>query len=130
MSIIIGAKKKAQELPLMSGGEIKELIQGSERLLEQGVPLEVPAAVRVGDLVRISSTMKKQRELLVEFVDLVSTLRDAADEEVLGGCGYETALTIGWGKVHAKFFDLEKEVEAAINIAPPPLVQPSPLLEV
>ena len=108
-------------MPLMSEGEIKELIQGSERLLEQGVPLEVPAAVRVGDLVRISYTMKRHRELLVEFVDLVSTLRDAADEE---------ALTIGWGKVHAKFFDLEKEVEAAINIAPPPLVQPSPLLAV
>lgn len=121
MSIIIGAKKKAQELPLMSESEIKELIQGSERLLEQGVPLEVPAAVRVGDLVRISSTMKRHRELLVEFLELMDTLRDHADaiadeEPQLVDC--------------PTLFDLEEKIKEVIDISPPPLVQPSPLLEV
>ncbi len=121
MSVIIGAKKKAQELPLMSGGEIQQLIEGSDRLLEQGIPLEVPAAVRVADLVRISSTMKRHRELLVEFVDLVSTLRDAADEAQ----PIDEILEYG----AAPLFKLEEKIKEVINIEPPPLVEPSPLLE-
>ncbi len=111
MSIIIGAKKKAQELPLMSGEEIKELIEGSARLIEQGIPLEVPAAVRVGDLVRISSTMKGYRELLTRFVE-------SYDEKEAGGGD--------WTDLYKEAYEEAKEV---INIAPPPLVKPSPLLE-
>jgi hypothetical protein len=127
MSIIIGAKKKAQELPLMSEGEIKELIQGSERLLEQGVPLEVPAAVRVGDLVRISSTMKRHRELLAAFVDKVDELKALAeampDDEDHMEPGVMSTFMLD-------LFVLEGEVKEVIDIQPPPLIQPSPLLEV
>ena len=123
MSIIIGAKKKAQELPLMSESEIKELIQGSERLLEQGVPLEVPAAVRVGDLVRISSTMKRYRELLISFTTRVDELKTRAEDTEEDG-------EIEFDDFMLDLFGLEKEVGDVINIAPPPLVKPSPLLEV
>jgi hypothetical protein len=122
MSIIIGAKKAGERLPLMSGEEIKELIQGSERLLEQGVPLEVPAAVRVGDLVRISSTMKRYRELLISFTTRVDELKTRAEDTEEDG-------EIEFDDFMLDLFGLEKEVGDVINIAPPPLVKPSPLLE-
>ena len=110
--MIIGARKEAEQLPVMSGEEIVQLIEGSQRLIEQGIPLEVPAAVRVGDLVRISSTMKSYRELLTRFVV-------SYDEKEAGGGD--------WTDLYEDAYEDAKEV---INIGPPPLVQPSPLLEV
>ena len=112
MTIIIGAQKKAQELPLFCSEEIKQLIDGAERLIEQSIPLEVPASIRVGDLVRIASTMKKYQGLLTRFVE--------SYDEKETGCG-------DWTDLYKEAYEDAKEV---LNIKPPPLIQPSPLLEV
>lgn len=83
MTVIIGEKKKAVDLPLMDKSEIAELTQGTERMLEQGVPLEVPAAVRIADLIRITKTMTAYAALLQKFSDLVEEEGTTEDMEVL-----------------------------------------------
>jgi hypothetical protein len=102
MTVIIGEKKKAVDLPLMDQSEIAQLQEGTERMLEQGVPLEVPAAVRIADLIRITKTMKAYGDLLKQFSEAVEEEATPEDMEAL----------------HAK-------VKAALN-PPPVLITPTP----
>jgi hypothetical protein len=83
MTVIIGEKKKAVDLPIMDKTEIAELTQGTERMLEQGVPLEVPAAVRIADLVRITKTLEAYGTLLQKFSALIEEEGTPEDLEVL-----------------------------------------------
>jgi hypothetical protein len=83
MTVILGEKKKAVDLPLMDRSEIAELTQGTERMLEQGVPLEVPAAVRIADLIRITKTMNVYAKLLQRFADSVAEEATEEDMEAL-----------------------------------------------
>lgn len=83
MTVIIGEKKKAVDLPIMDKTEIAELTQGTERMLEQGVPLEVPAAVRIADLIRITKTMNAYAKLLQRFADSVEEEGTEEDMEAL-----------------------------------------------
>tara|TARA_R110000851_G_scaffold149549_1_gene290111 strand:- start:132 stop:455 length:324 start_codon:yes stop_codon:yes gene_type:complete len=80
MTVILGEKKKAVDLPLMDQSEIAELTQGVERMLEQGVPLEVPAAVRIADLIRITKTMTAYADLLRKFSSLIE--EESTDEDM------------------------------------------------
>jgi len=102
MTVIIGEKKKAVELPLMDRAEIEQLQEGTERMLEQGVPLEVPAAVRIADLIRITKTMTAYADLLRKFTTLIEDEGTEEDMEAL----------------HA-------EVTSALN-PPPQLIIPNP----
>jgi len=106
MTVIIGEKKKAVDLPLMDQSEIAQLREGTERMLEQGVPLEVPAAVRIADLIRITKTMQA-------YADITSRVVELLEED---GC-YVGGLE--------EMKELRDDAFAALN-PPPVLITPTP----
>jgi len=68
MTIIIGAPKDLESFSPLGKAEIDQLCEGTEQLLSQGVPLDVPSAVMTRDLLRIAVTLKKYRAIAEVFV--------------------------------------------------------------
>lgn len=55
---------KLKEMQTFSAPELKELFSGMETYLNNGVPLEIPAAIPIGQLARIVSTLQRYHGLV------------------------------------------------------------------
>jgi len=75
--MIIGSPKSLSEVPVFSKLEIEELVAGSTEMLKQGIPGEVPAAVPVKHLLRLTATLEKYRAVLIKLTEA----KDAEDEK-------------------------------------------------
>lgn len=97
--MIIGTPKSLAELPIFSKPEYDELVDGMTNLVASGTPLEVPAAIPLNQLARMSATLKAYRG----FIQKVSQVED----------GLETPeLTDRWSALRA-------EAEKLLSAEPP-----------
>ena len=65
---IIGGPKDLNDIKVFCKMELEELYGGARHLLSEGVPLTTPAALPVGDLVRLAATMERYNLILSRFV--------------------------------------------------------------
>ena len=80
---IIGAPKDFTDIKVFCKIELEELYRGAKELLSQGVPLNTPAAIPVGDLVRLAATMERYNLLLSRFVSDYEGCYEAEDPQAV-----------------------------------------------
>tara|TARA_Y100000310_G_scaffold115743_1_gene114341 strand:+ start:4497 stop:4754 length:258 start_codon:yes stop_codon:yes gene_type:complete len=59
---LVGSKKTLQDMPLLTDEEINNFINAAKHLLDQGTPLEIPAALPTELLVRTAATLLSLKE--------------------------------------------------------------------
>jgi hypothetical protein len=62
--MIIGTPKSLDELQTFSVQELEELFKGMEQYITSGVPMEVPAAIPIGQLGRIVVTLRRYHAMV------------------------------------------------------------------
>lgn len=75
--MIIGAPKNLDEAELLSREEIEGFINNANAMLATGTPMEIPAAVPIGQLARIAATLKAYREVIRAAADEPQARQDA-----------------------------------------------------
>ena len=65
--MLIGAPKSLEELQTFSKPELEELFKGTEAYVTSGVPMEVPAAIPIGQFGRIVITLKRYHALMEQI---------------------------------------------------------------
>ena len=74
---IFGASKSIDDMPMLGAETISEMYEGMKSILDSGQPLEVPAAMPMGQLASIAITLKRLHERVVE---LEAQLADASED--------------------------------------------------
>jgi len=54
---LVGSKKRLEDMPLLSQEEIDNFVEAARHILSTGMPLEVPAALPTGLMVRTAATL-------------------------------------------------------------------------
>lgn len=86
--MIIGAPKNLDEVAIFSTPEVEELVKGMTELVKSGTPLEVPAAIPLIQLARITSTLRTFRDFAKDLADSENGTLEAFQETaqtLLGG---------------------------------------------
>lgn len=79
---IFGASKSLDDMPVLGADTITEMYEGMKGILGSGQPLEVPAAMPMGQLASIAVTLKRLHERVVELeAQLVDSSEDAKTVE-------------------------------------------------
>lgn len=79
---IIGAPKGLDDVPAFNDETIDELIKGMEAMVAQGTPLEVPAAMPIGQLAGMARTLRDFRARIKVLEDeLAGRRKDPVTEE-------------------------------------------------
>jgi hypothetical protein len=100
-AMLVGTPK-LKNMQTFSSGELKELFSGMENYLNSGVPMEVPAAIPIGQLGRIVSTLQRYHEL----VDKVAHLEAGIE------CPGMDRLMEAWDK-------MQSDAKELIEVKPP-----------
>jgi len=83
--MIIGATKTLEEMTPLSQSEIKELLVHGEGIMKdavgQGVPLEVPAAMPIGSLVRLIQTVKRLNDIVERVANIEAGITEAEGKD-------------------------------------------------
>jgi len=77
--MIIGSPKSLKDVPVFSKLEIEELSAGAMEMIKQGIPGEVPAAVPLKHLLRITATLMEYREVVLGL----STVADESPSDAM-----------------------------------------------
>ena len=68
--MLIGTPKTLAELSIFSKPEYDELVNGMTQLVASGTPLEVPAAIPLNQLARMSATLQAYRGFIQKVVQV------------------------------------------------------------
>jgi hypothetical protein len=63
----IGGPKSLDDVPGFDDATIDELIKGMEAMIQQGTPLDVPAAMPIGQLAGMARTLRDLRARVAEL---------------------------------------------------------------
>lgn len=100
--MIIGTPKSLDELQTFSAPELEELYKGMEQYVTSGVPMEVPAAIPIGQLGRIVATLRRYHEVVK---------RTAGAEDGLEAPGMD--------EVTDRWAALSSDAQALLDTTPP-----------
>ena len=95
--------KSLDELQTFSEPELKELFRGMEKLVTGGTPLEIPAAIPIGQLGRIVATLQRYHTLM--------------ERVAYAEAGMEVP---GMDQIIEKWDKLQEEAQALIHAKAPP----------
>lgn len=76
--VLVGGPKGLDDLQLLDDATIETMASGMNTLVGQGQPLEVPAALPLGQLAQIAKTMKHYRDLCSELESRVAELESVS----------------------------------------------------
>ena len=79
----LGGPKSLAELGPFKDEDVDRYVAGMEQMLQQGQPMEVPAAMPTGDLCRLAYTLKVRGDRIKELEAEVAALTPAPEEAPL-----------------------------------------------
>ena len=103
--MIIGSPKGLGDMPTFCAAELEELFKGMSAYVASGVPMEIPAAIPIGQLGRIVATLQRYHALVDKVAHVEAGIETPGMEQI------EEA----WSKV---------QKEALVLLSAPPPVQP------
>lgn len=109
--MLIGSTTSIGKMNVFSKPELEELYKGMDGYLQGGVPLNVPAAIPIGQLARIVATLKAYHALAQSVADVEAGVETPGLEQMIPR----------WDKVVADARELleTKPPEAPKVVTPP-----------
>jgi len=80
-SPIVGGPKGLDDVPAFNDATLDELIKGMDEMVAQGTPLEVPAAMPIGQLAGVARTLRDQRAMIKTLEEELAGLKKAVVDE-------------------------------------------------
>ena len=78
---LLGQPKTLNDIEVYDEKTIDAFADGAEQMLSQGLPVEVPAAMPMGQIAQCAKTMKAQHERIKELEAKLASLKAGAGEE-------------------------------------------------